>query len=154
MDISVLSVTGTMAISLLAIGITTVKLLHSNIASKPGAMATSPSYIRMHALRAAAIAATIMGVFELSKMVLYPDLRVWVSHLISILFAALLVSIASFSILKRQARLRLEIELRETVISCFSKRAWRVRTEQRWTALSWIAMSHFAGCLDIRHARK
>ena len=113
MDISVLSVTGTMAISLLAIGITTVKLLHSNIASKPGAMATSPSYIRMHALRAAAIAATIMGVFELSKMVLYPDLRVWVSHLISILFAALLVSIASFSILKRQARLRLEIELRE-----------------------------------------
>ena len=113
MDISVLSVTGTMAISFLVIGVTTVKLLHGNIASKPGAIETSPAYIRMHALRAAAIAATIMGVFELSKTALYPDLKVWVSHLVSILFASLLVSIASFSILKRQARLRLEIELRE-----------------------------------------
>jgi len=113
MDISVLSVTGTMAISFLVIGVTTVKLLHGNIATKPGAIETSPAYIRMHALRAAAIAATIMGVFELSKTALYPDLKVWVSHLVSILFASLLVSIASFSILKRQARLRLEIELRE-----------------------------------------
>jgi hypothetical protein len=49
--------------------------------------------VRILALRGAAIAVCILGIFALLKMVLYPNITIWASHLVTILVAALLVSI-------------------------------------------------------------
>ena len=113
MAIPYLTVAGTMAFAVLLIGITTVHLMQRSIANETGAIGKLPSDVRVLALRAAAIAAGIMSFFELSKMVFFPNITIWASHLVTILAVALLVSIASFSVLKKQERLRLEMAMSE-----------------------------------------
>ncbi|HUD54935.1 MAG TPA: hypothetical protein VMR02_06900 [Terracidiphilus sp.] len=105
MAIPYLTVAGTMAFAVFLIGITTVRLMQRSIANEAGAMGNPPSDVRVLALRAAAIAAGIMSFFELSKMVFFPSITIWASHLVTILVVALLVSIASFSVHKKQERL-------------------------------------------------
>jgi diguanylate cyclase (GGDEF)-like protein/PAS domain S-box-containing protein len=107
---SYLTVGGTVILALLLIGITSIKLIHGSIDSRTGK--TGPD-IRTLAVRSTAIAAFIVGVFELLKMALDPNITVWASHLITILVAASLVSIASVAALKKQERLHLEMAMGE-----------------------------------------
>jgi diguanylate cyclase (GGDEF)-like protein/PAS domain S-box-containing protein len=87
--------------------------MHNSIANKRGAIGSHQTDVRILALRGAAIAVCILGIFELLKMALYPNITIWASHLVTILVAALLVSIASYSALKKQERLRREIAVSE-----------------------------------------
>jgi diguanylate cyclase (GGDEF)-like protein/PAS domain S-box-containing protein len=113
MDTSYLTVAGTMVIAFAAAVLITIKLMHRTNTSKTDASAFPPSAVRILALRAAAIAACIMGVFELLKMAVYPNITIWASHLVTVIAAALLVSIASLSALKKQERLRQEMAMSE-----------------------------------------
>ena len=113
MDTSYLTVAGTMVIAFAAAVLITIKLMQRSNSSKTDASSFPPSAVRILALRTAAIAACIMGVFELLKMAVYPSITIWASHLVTVIIAALLVSIASFSALKKQERLRLEMAMSE-----------------------------------------
>ncbi len=61
-----------------------------------------PAPIYLLALRAGVIAGSVMAAFELSKMMLKPDLHIWISHLITVLFTTLVVAIVSFLIILRE----------------------------------------------------
>jgi len=67
--------------------------MHNPIANRRGAIGSHRTDVRILALRGAAIAVCILGIFALLKMVLYPNITIWASHLVTILVAALLVSI-------------------------------------------------------------
>src|ERR1039457_2270354 len=112
-DISTLTVTGIMVMSLMAIGITTIKLVHDCLAIKPGATTKRLSESRVRALRAAAITGFVLCVFELSKMALFPNIGTWVSHSSTILFIMLLVPVIGRLVFKREERLRLEMSSTE-----------------------------------------
>ncbi len=80
-----------------------------SIANKSGATGSYSTGVRILVLRSAPITACTLGIFELLKMALYPHIPIWASQLVTILVAALLVSIASYSVLKKQERLRREM---------------------------------------------
>ncbi len=64
---------------------------------EPGTIGTKePAPIYLLALRAGIIAGGVMAAFELCKMILKPDLHVWISHLITILFTMMIVAVVSF----------------------------------------------------------
>ena len=95
-DTSTLAMTGLIAMSSIAVGVTSLKFARGHRVLNTGAtMAARRSGTFMRALRATAITGFIMCVFDVSKMTLYPNGQIWASHSITILFAALLVSIVS-----------------------------------------------------------
>src|ERR1035441_1300659 len=109
-DTSTLAMTGLIAMSSIAVGVTSLKFARGHRVLNTGATtAARRSGTFMRALRATAITGFIMCVFDVSKMTLYPNGQIWASHTITILFAALLVSIVSLYVLKNEERIRLEI---------------------------------------------
>jgi diguanylate cyclase (GGDEF)-like protein/PAS domain S-box-containing protein len=69
--------------------------------------------IRVRAIRAAATTGCIMFLFEVAKLALYPEISIWTSHTITILFSTLAVAVVTFCVLKKEKRSCLELSSSE-----------------------------------------
>lgn len=58
------------------------------------------------ALQIAAIASGLMVLFESLKMLLITGITLWMSHILTVLFTALIAALVTFAVLKREYRLR------------------------------------------------
>ncbi len=107
---SIASVIAAMSLSLIAVGMTSLRLARSRTLPAHDATAQShSSSTRVFAVKAAAVAGGVMCVFEVLYMAVSPDIKLWASHGVTVLFAALLSGVISYFFLRKAEQLRLDI---------------------------------------------
>lgn len=112
--ISALTFSGIIVMSLLVMMVTSTILARGGMGRKRvAATAMRVSLTCSHALRSTAFISCVLSVLELSAMFFYPSLRAWFFYAVPLLCTMLLITATNFSIIRKEAQLRLQIALSE-----------------------------------------
>jgi diguanylate cyclase (GGDEF)-like protein/PAS domain S-box-containing protein len=101
MDVSALGTVGIATVTSMVLGIATLTAAYNRLVREPRTMRTSVLSVRILAPRAAMLTFCIMLVFEAAKQALDPNITIWTSHTVTILFATLVAAVLSFAVLRK-----------------------------------------------------
>jgi diguanylate cyclase (GGDEF)-like protein/PAS domain S-box-containing protein len=104
MDVSALGAVGIAAVTIMVLGIATLTAAYNRLVREPRTTRTSVLSVRILAPRAAMLTFCIMFVFEAAKQALDPNITIWTSHTVTILFATLVAAVLSFAVLRKEER--------------------------------------------------
>jgi len=107
--ISTLGMVGIATVTIMVLGITTLTAANNRLMREASTIRTRVLGARIRALRAAMITFCLMIVFEVAKQALRPNISIWTSHTVTILFATFVASILSFAVLRKEEQLRFEL---------------------------------------------
>jgi hypothetical protein len=57
----------------------------------------------------------VMTIYEVLKQLIYPDITIWQSHIVTIIFSTICASVVSFFVLRKQNELNTKLELKSTL---------------------------------------
>jgi diguanylate cyclase (GGDEF)-like protein/PAS domain S-box-containing protein len=104
MDVSGLGTLGIATVTIMVLGIAALTTAYNRLVSEPRTMRTGVLSIRMLVPRAAMLTFCIMLVFEAAKQAIDPNITIWASHAVTILFTTLVAAVLSFAVLRKEER--------------------------------------------------
>jgi PAS domain S-box-containing protein len=101
-NVSTLGMVGIATVTILILGIATLTSAYNRLVRQPRTMRTGVLSVRILSLRAAMNSFCVMLVFEAINQALH--LKIWFSHMVTVLFATLGAAVLSFTVLRREER--------------------------------------------------
>jgi diguanylate cyclase len=104
MDVSGLGTVGIATVTIMVLGIAALTAAYNRLVREPRTMRTGVLSVRILVPRAAMLTFCIMLVFEAAKQAIDPNITIWTSHTVTILFTTLVAAILSFAVLRKEER--------------------------------------------------
>jgi diguanylate cyclase len=104
MDVSALGTLGIATVTIMVLGIAALTTAYNRLVNEPRTMRTGVLSVRMLVPRAAMLTFCIVLVFEAAKQAIDPNITIWTSHAVTILFATLVAAVLSFAVLRKEER--------------------------------------------------
>ena len=104
MNVSGLGTVGIATVTIMVLGIAALTAAYNRLVREPRTMRTGVLSVRILVPRAAMLTFCIMLVFEAAKQAIDPNITIWTSHTVTILFTTLVAAILSFAVLRKEER--------------------------------------------------